>query len=109
MSSNALSMSPFDSIGCRILRADTSVSLSLVSERETTRRTGMSHSGFHFSRVLPAIHVANDSFNHVSFHQASVTRSPDHWCAVSWAQMEDHLGRKYGVSWHGLASSIVSL
>ncbi len=87
MSSKALSMSPFDSIGWRIIRADTSESRCIVWLRSIARRTGMFQSGFHFSRTFSAIQVANDSFNQVSFHQASVTRSPNHWWAVSCAQM----------------------
>ena len=38
--------------------------------------------------VRSAIHVAKDSFSHTSSHHASVTRSPNHWCAISWALIE---------------------
>ena len=35
-----------------------------------------------------SIHVANPSFNHKSSHHFIVTRSPNHWCAISWARTD---------------------
>ena len=59
-----------------------------VRARQTTRSTSSAHSGFHSIIVRSAIHVAKDSFSHTSSHHASVTRSPNHWCAISCALME---------------------
>ena len=61
-------------------------------------------SGFHSIIVRSAIHVAKDSFSHTSSHHASVTRSPNHWCAISCALMEAWTRWKRIVSSSGGAS-----
>ena len=78
-------MSSAEAISCRILRADTSVSLYMMLERSTTRSTATPHSGFHSISILSAIQVAKDSFSQTSSHHSIVTRSPNHWWAISWA------------------------
>ena len=98
MPSNAFSMSSFDSMGWRMRRAVTSESTSIANERVPTRATREPQSGFQRPMILLPIHVAKDSFSHTSSHQAIVTRSPNHWCAVSWAQTLAYRRRKRIVS-----------
>ncbi len=38
--------------------------------------------------ALFAINVAKLSFSHRSFQYFMVTRSPNHWCAISWAMTD---------------------
>ena len=44
----------------------------------------MCHPGFQASNGLDSIQVAKPSFSQMSSHHAIVTRSPNHWCAISW-------------------------
>src|SRR5215469_8358809 len=37
--------------------------------------------------AMNAASSANDSFSHRSFHHFMVTRSPNHWCAISWSRI----------------------
>src|SRR5476649_2933238 len=43
------------------------------------------HSGCRRAVVRPSIHEAKPSLSHRSSHQRIVTRSPNHWCAISCA------------------------
>ena len=47
----------------------------------------ISQSGKSQSTALSPIHDAKLSLSHRSFHQAIVTRSPNHMCAISWEMM----------------------
>ena len=44
-------------------------------------------SGFHDSIGCAVIQVANPSLSQMSSHHAIVTRSPNHWCAISCAMV----------------------
>ncbi len=44
-------------------------------------------SGCRWSMALAPIQVAKLSLSQRSFHQLMVTRSPNHWCAISWAMV----------------------
>ena len=46
---------------------------------------GMFHSGCIAATGLFSIHVANPSFSQMLSHHCIVTRSPNHWCAISCA------------------------
>ena len=48
--------------------------------------------------ILLPIQVAKASFSQTSSHQAIVTRSPNHWCAISCAQTPAYCRRKRIVS-----------
>ena len=48
-------------------------------------RPATSYSGWTSAVILSSIHDANDSFSQRSSHQAIVTRSPNHMCAISCA------------------------
>ncbi len=39
------------------------------------------------------MYSAKDSLSHRSSHQRGVTRSPNHWCAISWARVVARLTR----------------
>ena len=60
-------------------------SRDIAPSRVPTASSTVFHSGCSFSVVRDAIHEANPSFNHRSSHQRIVTRSPNHWCAISCA------------------------
>ncbi len=85
MRSNALLTSSCDTTGCRTCRVDGSRSTSIAWRRRSSAVSRVCHAGMKRSTVLAAIHVANDSFSHTSFHHSIVTRSPNHWCAISCA------------------------
>ena len=43
------------------------------------------HFGCSLAASFVSIHVANPSFSHRLSHHSGVTRSPNHWCAISCA------------------------
>jgi hypothetical protein len=90
MLSKRFAVSCSDSTGWRILRALDRLSLRSASERVRTRFTMTSQSGRKRSRMFSPIQLAKASFSQRSSHQAMVTRLPNHWWAISWAQTLAH-------------------
>src|SRR6267154_735215 len=85
MSSNvslaSLSLPTGDWMGCVVLRASPCMT-------EVFSELALNHicqSPLKWSVALVSIQVANPSLSHRLSHQAVVTRSPNHWCAISCA------------------------
>jgi hypothetical protein len=83
--SKALAMSSFDAIGWRMRRALATLSPSSACERLEARSIDTPQAGSKRSVVFSPSQLAKDSLSQVSSHHAIVTRSPNHWCASSWA------------------------
>src|SRR5205823_12894043 len=96
ISSKALLASASVATGCWIGwvvdRASPSIAASLaiptrrLGSRGNSRRSQTSHCGLKCTVHLEPIHEANPSLSHKLSHQAIVTRSPNHWCAISCAR-----------------------
>jgi hypothetical protein len=69
----------------RIARVERSESSVIAFWLAWTSSSSTFQSGFSALSGLLAIHVANPSFNQMSSHHCIVTRSPNHWCAISCA------------------------
>ena len=73
-------------MGWRIRRAVARLSASeRVASAACTRAALTSQSGRKRSMIFSPIQLANASLSQMSSHHAMVTRSPNHWCASSWA------------------------
>src|SRR5207249_9070247 len=77
--------------GCVVDLASPSIAASLaiptrrVGSRGDPRLSQTSHWGLKCAVHLVPIHDANPSLSQRLSHQAMVTRSPNHWCAISCA------------------------
>ena len=69
----------------RIVRVVRPASASIVRSSSTAVSFSKPHFGYSFAASFVSIHVANPSFSHRLSHHAIVTRSPNHWCAISCA------------------------
>src|SRR6266705_1691427 len=80
-----------DIVGCAVDLASPSIACSLaiparlVGSRGKFLRSQTSHFGLKWAVHFVPIQDANPSLSHRLSHQAMVTRSPNHWCAISCA------------------------
>ena len=67
----------------------------------------MCHSGFHALSGLVSIQLAKPSFSQMSSHHCIVTRSPNHWCAISCASTSAMLLARVSIdaSWRRRAAA----
>ena len=65
-----------------MFRSESEFKLAVVS---STSSNSKCHSGFHAPTALVSIQLAKPSFSQMSSHHRMVTKSPNHWCAISCA------------------------
>ena len=90
MLSKTLLMSSGVRIGSRTWRAETSASSASAVLRVSRIARSSWYAGSNLNVSLVASHVAKPSFSQMSSQYTGVTRSPNHWWAISWAAVEIH-------------------
>ena len=92
-------------IGCVVGCASTAI----ASSRSAWARGHICQDGLKWSVALVSIQVAKPSFSQMLSHQPMVTRSPDHWCAISCATSMKMVSRVRGPLVCGSNSSASSI
>ena len=92
----------------RIARVDASASRRSASWFALTSSSSECQPGFHALSGLVSIQFAKPSFSQMSSHHCIVTRSPNHWCAISCARTWAMNFRVCSVDETGSASRSVS-
>ncbi len=86
ISSKASKASSSPLIGCWIGCVFSCASWNIARSRSSQARSHPCHCGYKCSSAFRSIQVAKLSLSQRLSHQATVTRSPNHWCATSWAR-----------------------
>src|SRR5215813_6303311 len=89
MASNAVLASVSLATGCVMARAPRLASCAIAPCLALLLLNHDCHSGWSTSAALYCIQLAKPSLSQRSFHQAVVTRLPNHWCAISCASSEN--------------------
>ena len=106
MVSKAVLMSPSESIGWRMRRAESRLSACMARSIEATRSAAVFQDGANWSMALKVIQVAKASLSQRSSHHPVVTMSPNQRCANSCASTPAARRKNCGVSVPGLARLI---
>src|SRR6184192_4113675 len=72
-------------MGCRMGWVERRLSCRMTPDFSAPAFSQICHSGLKWSVALVPIHDANPSLSQRLSHQAVVTRSPNHWWAISCA------------------------